>query len=304
MGDMILVTGGTGFLGSALVDKCLQQGESVAVLTRNKSKVQAIWGDAVTAIADFSEISPDQCRAVVNLAGAGIFDFWWTATRKAELRASRIRSTERLIDWMASSQKRPAVLISGSAIGVYGDQGDVVIDESTTPTADFAQQLCVDWEASAAKAEGLGVRVCLIRTGLVIGPGGGLLEKMLLPFSLGLGGTLGDGLQWMSWIHLNDWLAIVGHLLDREDLQGAFNATAPNPVRNAEFSQRLASQLGRPMLLPLPAWLLRRLLGEMSLLLLGSQQVLPKRLLASGFVFEFSDLATALKSILSSDRAV
>jgi uncharacterized protein (TIGR01777 family) len=199
---------------------------------------------------------------------------------------------------MAQATQPPTVLINGSAIGIYGNQGDSVLSENSTFVPDFSQQLCTDWEQTARQAEALGVRVCLIRTGLVLGEGGGLLKRMLLPFKLGLGGRLGSGQQWMSWIHIDDWVAIVDTLINREDLQGAFNASAPQPVTNAEFSQTLAEVLHRPMLLPLPAWLLNTLLGEMAELLLGSQRVMPERLLSNGYTFQYENLQLALNQIL------
>jgi uncharacterized protein (TIGR01777 family) len=298
MSKAILITGGTGFLGRALTSKLLRLGHSVCILSRDAKKVSTLFGDKVTAVTDLQQINADDFKAVINLAGAGIFDRFWTPERKTLLRDSRIELTQHLVDWMAQATQPPTVLINGSAIGIYGNQGDSVLSENSTFVPDFSQQLCTDWEQTARQAEALGVRVCLIRTGLVLGEGGGLLKRMLLPFKLGLGGRLGSGQQWMSWIHIDDWVAIVDTLINREDLQGAFNASAPQPVTNAEFSQTLAEVLHRPMLLPLPAWLLNKLLGEMAELLLGSQRVMPERLLSNGYTFQYENLQFALNQIL------
>lgn len=295
----ILITGGTGFLGSALAFDLLNSQQSVVVFSRQADTVARVFGDQVQAITHIDQL-PDAGRfkAIINLAGAGIFDQRWSESRKAVLRESRINLTKQLVDWIMQSKQKPEVLISGSAIGVYGDHGDEILDENTLAVSDFSQQLCADWESAALMAHSGGVRVCLIRTGLVLGQGGGLLKRMLLPFRFGLGGKLGNGQQWMSWIHLQDWLAIVKLMLEDAGMQGAYNATAPSPVTNQAFSAGLAEVLNRPMLLPMPAFLLRLLLGEMADLLLGSQRVLPQRLLKQGFQFKFSQLDPALRNLL------
>lgn len=295
----ILITGGTGFLGGALTKKMLAGGLDVAVLSRSKGKVISRFGDRAKAFNRIEEL-PDagEFKAVVNLAGAGIFDRRWNDVRKQELRDSRIKLTEKLVDWIGQSASRPGVLINGSAIGFYGDQGDDILNEQSLPKPDFAQQLCADWEAAALQAETAGARVCLIRTGLVLGQGGGMLQRMVLPFRLGLGGRIGNGSQWMSWIHIDDWLAIVQAMIDNPDMRGAYNATAPSPVRNLAFSEALAGVLHRPMLLPMPEAVLKVLLGEMAALVLGSQRVMPQRLLAGDFQFQHTQLDSALRHIL------
>lgn len=299
----ILITGGTGFLGSALTQVLLHKGYAVTVLSRSREKVARVFGSQVSAVTRIEDL-PDagHFKALINLAGAGIFDRRWSESRKQELRESRIKLTTQLVDWIGASAQAPDVFISGSAIGVYGDQGERILTEQSPPNADFAQQLCADWEAAALKAEVFGARVCLIRTGLVLGQGGGILQRMLLPFRFGLGGRMGDGRQWMSWIHLKDWLAIVQAMIDNVDMRGPYNATAPNPVTNRDFSVSLASVLRRPMLLPLPAAMLRALLGEMAALVLGSQRVVPERLQAQNFQFQFTDLGVALSDILNRNR--
>ncbi len=295
----ILITGGTGFLGRALVADWLEQGDQVTVLTRKPLAATRLLGTKVNAVSDLHML-PAGIRfdAVVNLAGEPIFSGRWTDARKERLRDSRIFLTEQLVGYIDTLTAKPEVLISGSAVGFYGDQGNTVLTENSPGKASFSQQLCADWENAARQAENFGIRVCLIRTGLVLDNGGGLLQKMLPAFRLGLGGRLGDGRQWMSWIHRRDWLAVVHTLLNNPDLQGAFNATAPQPVTNQEFSDSLAKHLRRPALLPMPAEFLKLVFGEMSELMLGSQRVIPERLQSEGFPFQFPNLDSALQEIL------
>jgi uncharacterized protein (TIGR01777 family) len=295
----ILITGGTGFIGSALTRSLTEQGYEVTVLSRNPDSVEKICGPGIKALNNLNQLKPeDTFQAIINLAGAPIFDARWSDARKQIIRDSRIGLTRQLVASMARMAVKPELLISGSAIGYYGDQGDTVLTEQSATHKDFSEQLCTDWENEAKKAEQLGVRVCLIRTGLVLAEGGGLLKRMLLPFRLGLGGRLGDGQQWMSWIHRQDWIAIARLMITDSSMQGAYNATAPNPVTNSEFARTLAHCLNRPALLPVPAWLLKILLGEMSGLVLGSQRVMPERLLALGFRFQYTDLSSALNQVL------
>ncbi len=295
----ILITGGTGFIGSALSQQLLARHHQVTVLSRKPEAVAKICGPSVRAIGGIEELSAkDDWQAIINLAGAPIFAARWAPERKRLIRDSRINLTAGLVSYMSAMDTKPAVFISGSAIGYYGDQGDQTLTEPAPAGTDFSGQLCQDWEQAAQAAEKLGVRVCLMRTGLVIGPGGGLLQRMLLPFKLGLGGRIGNGRQWMSWIHRNDWIAIAAAMLENPAMQGPYNATAPNPLTNAEFTQTLAACLNRPALLPAPAGVLKMLLGEMSELVLGSQRVLPERLLAQGFSFQYPELAAAIRASL------
>jgi uncharacterized protein (TIGR01777 family) len=296
----ILITGGTGFIGSALTKSLVEQGHAVTVLSRSPDKVAKICGAGVNALGSLSQLkAEDSFQVIINLAGAPIVDARWSEDRKQLIRNSRIGLTDHLITCIDRMKVKPELLISGSAIGYYGDQGDTVLTEQSTPYEDFSQQLCTDWEAAAKQAEQFGVRVCLIRTGLVIADGGGFLQRMLPPFRFGLGGRLGDGRQWMSWIQRRDWISIAQAMIADSSMHGAYNATAPNPVTNAEFTRILAQCLKRPTLLPIPAWLLKILLGEMSQLVLGSQRVMPERLLAQGFKFQYDDLTAALNEVLS-----
>ena len=297
----VLITGGTGFIGSALTRSLTEQGFDVTVLSRNPDVVEKICGSGVNALNNLNQLKPeDTYQVIINLAGAPIFDVRWSDARKQVIRDSRINLTKQLVACMTRMTVKPELLISGSAIGYYGDQGDVVLTEQSVTRADFSQQLCADWENEAKQAEQIGVRVCLIRTGLVLADGGGLLQRMVLPFRLGLGGRLGNGRQWMSWIHRQDWIAIAIKMITDSSMQGAYNATAPNPVTNCEFTRTLAHCIKRPAFIPVPAWLLKILLGEMSGLVLGSQRVLPERLLAQGFSFKYTDLSSALNQALRS----
>ncbi|MGR8999952.1 MAG: TIGR01777 family oxidoreductase [Gammaproteobacteria bacterium] len=295
----VLITGGTGFIGSALARSLTEQGYEVSVLSRSPGSVEKICGSGIHALGNLNQLTPeDTYQVIINLAGAPIFGARWSEARKQIIRDSRIGLTEQLIACIARMTVKPDLLISGSAIGYYGSQGDIVLTEQSAASNDFSHQLCADWEDAAKKAEQFGVRVCLVRTGLVLAAGGGILQRMLLPFRLGLGGRLGDGRQWMSWIHRQDWIDIAQTMITDSSMQGAYNATAPNPVTNREFTRTLADCLKRPAVFPVPAGLLRMLLGEMSELVLGSQRVLPERLLTQGFKFKYTDLSGALNQVL------
>jgi uncharacterized protein len=295
----ILLTGGTGLIGRRLCRYWLAQGHQLVVYSRQPERVGALCGASVRGIGTLAEYGDGPLDAVVNLAGAPIADRPWTASRKALLLASRVALTAHLLTWLSGRGQRPEVLISGSAVGWYGDGGEhVLTEDSPAGGTDFAAQLCVAWEFEAQQAQALGMRVVTVRTGLVLAREGGFLARLLLPFKLALGGPLGNGRQWMPWIHLDDQVALIDFLLQQRSLSGVFNACAPQPVRNAEFTRALAEVLRRPARLRAPAWLLRLGLGQLAGLLLGGQRALPERLLASGFVFTFNDLPSALNDLL------
>lgn len=295
----ILLTGGTGLIGRALCSALAHDGHALTVMSRKPQVVAAKCGPTVRAIGSLAEWPPEQhFDAIINLAGEPIVDAAWTARRKQRLWDSRVTLTGQLVQRIAMARQRPAVLLSGSAIGYYGDSGDAEMDETGKAGSDFAANLCVAWEAAAQKAGALGVRVCLLRTGLVFSTDGGMLAKMRLPFSLGLGTRLGNGRQWMSWIHIDDYVAIVRLLLLHTAAEGPVNMTAPVPVTNAEFTATLAQALHRPAFLAAPAALLKPLLGERSVLLLGGQKVLPRKVAALGYRFAQPALASALESLL------
>ena len=296
----ILVTGGTGFLGQPLVAALVAAGHGVTLLTRDPARAAARWGAAVRRWPSLDAWQPEVAfDAAINLAGAPIADLRWSAARKRLLRDSRIELTERLVQRARAAQCPPAVLLSGSAVGYYGDTGAAALTESAPAGHDFAARLCADWERAALAAESAGVRVCLLRTGLVLHASGGVLGRLLPLFRLGLGGRLGSGRQWMSWIHLDDWIALVLRLLSDPQAHGAFNLTAPEPVTNAAFTRALGQALHRPTPLPAPAAALRLLLGERAQMLLASQRALPQNAEQLGYPFRFSSLGEALESLTS-----
>ncbi|MGE8150555.1 TIGR01777 family oxidoreductase [Pseudomonas vancouverensis] len=296
----ILLTGGTGLIGRQLCRLWLGQGHRLTVWSRKPEKVAKICGAQVRGIARLEDLGQDAVDAVVNLAGAPIADRPWTHKRKALLWSSRIQLTETLLAWLESREQKPQVLLSGSAVGWYGDGGERELTEDSAPVSeDFASQLCIAWEETAQRAETLGIRVVLVRTGLVLSAEGGFLSRLLLPFKLGLGGPIGNGRQWMPWIHIEDQIGLIDFLLQRNDAAGPYNACAPQPVRNREFAKTLGSVLHRPAFMPMPALALKVGLGELSLLLLGGQRATPVRLLKAGFTFRFTDLRAALDDVSS-----
>ena len=297
----VFITGGTGFIGRHLCRLLLENNHKLTVLSRQQdAKVQAICGD-VAVLHQLEDLTPEhRFDAIVNLAGEPIIGPRWTEKRKQVLWDSRVTLTEKLVAWIEKANVKPEALVSGSAVGYYGDQGDKILDEDSQPVAEgFGQRLCAAWEEAAQKSEKYGVRVCRIRTGLVIGKDGGFLARMLPAFRLGLGGRIGDGRQWMSWIHIEDHIRMVDRLLNDATLTGPFNLTAPNPVTNAEFTATLARLLRRPALLPVPAPVLKLLMGEMAELLLGSQRVIPRRFQEIHFKFRFNTLESALGDVLA-----
>lgn len=295
----ILLTGGTGLVGRALCRHFSQQGHSLIVLSRDPVKVAGLCSGA-RGIGSLDELNAtDAVDAVINLAGAPIADRPWTKGRRRMLRESRIDLTRNLVDWMSRRDQAPGVLLSASATGWYGDRGEEQLDEtSAAPVADFASQLCQDWEAEVMRAAELGTRVACLRFAPVLAADGGMLTRLLPVFRLGLGGRLGNGRQWMPWIHLDDLVRLFDHLLNNGSCQGIYNACSPVPVRNAEFTRILAQTVRRPAIFPAPAWLLRLALGEMSILLTGGQHVMPRRTADSGFDWQYPELSAALQQLL------
>ena len=295
----ILLTGGTGLIGRQLCRHWLVQGHRLTVLSRTPESVARICGAQVLGVGRLQDVI-GAVDAVVNLAGAPIADRPWTHKRKALLWSSRISLTESLLAWLERLEQKPAVLISGSAVGWYGDGGERELTEDSGPVQDdFPSQLCIAWEETAARAEALGIRVVLVRTGLVLAAEGGFLSRLLLPFKLGLGGPIGNGRQWMPWVHIKDQIALIDFLLHKDDASGPYNACAPHPVRNREFAKTLGQALHRPAFMPMPAFALKVGLGELSGLLLGGQKAMPERLLAAGFTFQFTELRAALDDVSS-----
>lgn len=296
----ILLTGGTGLIGRNLCRALLDAGHQLTVLSRKPQSVKRKCGNAVEAISSLSQWDDKRVfDAVINLAGEPIVDARWTESYKKALWDSRVSLTEELVKRIRLATHKPAVLLSGSAIGYYGDRGDEILEESSDAANDFAARLCRAWEAAAQEATDQGVRVCLLRTGLVLSAQGGVLDRMLLPFKLGLGARLGDGTQWMSWIHIDDYVAIVVSLLASAEIDGPINMTAPEPVTNGNFTSNLATALHRPAVFGAPRCVLKFILGERADMLLGGQRVFPAKNLAHGFRFAFPDISRALRAELA-----
>ncbi|MFC5473906.1 TIGR01777 family oxidoreductase [Paraherbaspirillum soli] len=295
----VLITGGTGLIGRRLCAALLREGHEISVFSRKPESVKDKCGPAVTPIASLAEWGPDDMfDAVINLAGEPIVDARWTEQRKTKLWQSRVVLTEELVRRIEGARVKPATLLSGSAVGYYGDRGDIKLSESAGPSPAFSSELCKAWEQAAQRAAAFNVRVCTLRTGLVLDGTGGFLGRMLLPFRLGLGARIGDGRQWMSWIHIDDYVAIVLQLLENSDARGPFNMNAPEAVTNAEFTSKLAHALHRPAVFVAPGWLMRLLLGSRAYLLLGGQRVLPAKLEAIGYRFSFPTLDDALRDLI------
>ena len=294
----VLITGGSGLIGRALTSALLSDGCRIAVLTRRPEDYRQRPGERVDLYPSLDSIPADlPVNVVVNLAGARIVGARWTENRKRVLRESRIALTESLVDWMLRRDPLPPTLISGSAVGYYGDTGDSTVDEDSAVGEDFGALLCRDWEAATGPADAAGVRVARIRTGLVLSREGGMLPPMSLSFRFGLGARLGNGRQWMSWIHIDDHVGAIRHLIGRGESTGAYNLTAPAPVTNRDFSDSLARVLRRPRILAAPSPVLRALLGESAGLLLGGQRAIPARLQREGFAFRYPTLPEALQSL-------
>lgn len=301
----IAITGATGFVGRELTARLLGAGHTVVALTRDPERAASVlparcrpvaWDPEAGAIAADVFHGVD---AVVNLAGAGVADGRWTAKRRALIRGSRVHATRFLVATLAGlpAERRPRALLSASAVGYYGDTGDALVSESSPPGGDFLAEVCQAWEREALAAEALGVRTVVFRIGVVLDRGGGALARMLPVFRSGLGGRIGPGKQWMSWIHRGDLVELVLFALAHQDLRGALDAVAPEPVTNAEFTSTLARCLGRPAMVPVPAAALRLALGEMADVLLTGQRVRPDVAVRLGFEFRHPDLRSALADI-------
>ena len=300
----IAVTGATGLIGKSLCRRLQREGKELVLFARNTRNAQSSFPSARVlewdAVAGPPPVgSLDGVDAVVHLLGEGIADGRWSAGRKKAIHESRIEGTRNLVEGLRQASRPPGLLVSGSAIGFYGSRGDEELDESSQRGGGFLGDVCQAWEEQARAAEALGIRTVLLRTGIVLSPRGGALAKMLPPFRMFVGGALGSGKQWMSWIHMDDEVGLIRHILNSDELQGAVNATAPSPVTNSKFSKTLGKVLGRPSVLAVPGLALKLLLGEMAQeLLLNGQKVLPRRALASGYSFKFPELEGALRDLL------
>ncbi|HDX8893740.1 TIGR01777 family oxidoreductase [Klebsiella oxytoca] len=294
----VLLTGGTGLIGRHLIPRLLELGHRVTVSTRSPEKAKNRLDSRVNLWRAFEhQVNLNGFDAVINLAGEPIADKRWTAEQKQRLCHSRWDITQKLVTLINASDAPPAVLISGSAAGYYGDLGEVVVTEEEPPHNEFTHKLCARWEQIACEAQSDRTRVCLLRTGVVLAPRGGILAKMAPAFKLGLGGPIGSGRQYLAWIHIDDMVNGILWLLDN-DLRGPFNMVSPYPVRNEQFAHALGHALNRPAIFRVPAAAIRLLMGESSVLVLGGQRALPKRLEAAGFGFRWYDLEEALADVL------
>lgn len=304
----VAIAGATGFVGSRLVERLHAQGDRILVLSRNRDRAKRVFPDSAFPNLEVVAYTPTEsgdwqqaisgCDAVVNLTGEPIAEKRWTPAQKQAILDSRKIGTQKIVEAIARANPKPAVLVNASAIGYYGTSETATFEETSPAGDDFLAQVCQAWEAEAQKVTDTGTRLAIVRFGIVLGMGGAL-AKMLPPFKLFAGGPIGSGRQWFSWIHRDDLVNMILFSLRRPDIAGVLNATAPNPVRMAEFCQTLGQVLNRPSWLPVPGFALEALLGDGAMVVLSGQQVLPKRTLSSGFEYQYPTLKTALEEISS-----
>jgi uncharacterized protein (TIGR01777 family) len=295
-----LITGGTGLIGKELITKLGIKNDNVTVLTRDIKKAQKLFPPKVKLIEKLSSKALENIEIVINLAGEPIADKRWSVAQKLKICHSRWNITKELNLLINQAANPPKLFISGSAIGVYGRQNKLEIDENFKAfNQEFTHEVCSTWEQLALDVPLDRTRVAILRTGIVLAKNGGALAKMLPPFKMGVGGKISHGEQMMSWIHIEDMIAAILHIIDNDALEGAINITAPLPVSNSSFSSTLASKLKRPCFITTPAWLLKAVFGEMSELLLFGQNVIPAKLLASGFSFKYETVEEALEEIVN-----
>lgn len=293
-----LITGGSGLIGSRLIAKLIAE-HKITVLTRNSARTEEILGAEPSYLSNLDQLTNlDEFDVVINLAGEPIVNKRWSVEQKAKIEQSRWGTTTKLAELFAASETPPKLMISGSAIGFYGRQGDQEIDENfDRPNDEYSHVLCAIWEKLALDIASKDTRVCILRTGIVLADRGGALEKMKLPFKLGLGGPIGDGKHFMSWIHIEDMVNGIMHLVEKSQCHGVYNFTAPKPVSNKDFSIALADSLNRPCMLFTPKFALTLAMGEMADLLIYGQRIIPMRLQESGFVFNFPTIEEAFADI-------
>jgi uncharacterized protein (TIGR01777 family) len=310
----VVVAGGTGLIGRRLVAALVERGDEVSLLARSSrsartanlpAAVRLVEADVTTAGPWQASLS--ECDAVVNLVGENVFTHAWTDDYKRRLRSSRVDSTQRIAEALAQAPRRPdgseRVWVNGSAIGYYGERGETECTEATPAGDDFLAKLCIDWEAATTPAAEAGVRVVLMRTGVVLDRAGGALPKLDFPIKLFLGGPIGPGTQWTSWIHHADMVGLILFALDQTSLAGPVNATAPHPARNRQLVAEIGRVLRRPIWLPAPSFALRLLLGERAKVVLASQRVLPSRALTQGYRFRFPELGPAIEDLYRSAKS-
>ncbi len=299
----VIITGGTGLIGRPLAASLARDGHEVIVLSRNPAATTGIPKGAQVVAWDGSSAQgwghlADGAGGIVNLAGASLAEGRWTADRKAEIVDSRVNAGQAVVEAITAARDKPAVLIQSSAVGYYGPRGTEIIAEDAPPGKDFAAEVCVRWEDSTKAVEALGVRRAIIRTGIVLSAEGGALPRMLLPYKFFAGGKIGSGTQGFPWIHMDDEVGAIRFLIDNPQANGPFNLTAPNPPTNAEFTQAVGKAMGRPAAIPAPSFAMKMAFGEMSTVLLEGQRAAPKKLLALGYKFRFTDPVAALRDVL------
>jgi len=294
----VLITGGTGFIGSALCNELMKdKNNEITILSRNAD----ITSTQLKIINNLNEIKNDASfDIIINLAGEPIADKKWSKEQKQKIITSRIETTEEIIEFIKNSVIKPKLLISGSAIGYYGiHKSDAEHDENSASDDSFSSKLCQQWEATALQANDYGVRTCLLRTGIVLGKNSGALGKMLMPFKMGLGGKIGSGEQWMSWIHISDLVGIILHCIEHDSIEGPVNGTAPNPSTNNEFTKALGKALKRPTFIPMPKIVINILMGQMGVeLLLSGKKILPIKALENSYQFKYPTLDSALNNVI------
>ncbi|MBE9169510.1 TIGR01777 family protein [Pleurocapsales cyanobacterium LEGE 06147] len=303
----VAITGATGFVGTRLIEKLHSQEHQIIVFTRNSTKAKKLFPNSAFPNLEAIEYKPKEsgdwqkaisgCDGVINLAGEPISERW-TPQHKREIMESRQLGTRKIVEAIKQAESKPKVLINSSAIGYYGTSETATFDESSSSGNDFLAQVCQQWEAEAEKVKEAGVRLVIIRTGIVLG-NGGALGKMIGPFKMFAGGPIGSGRQWFSWIHRDDLVNLIIEALKRSDMEGVYNATAPNPVKMAQFCQTLGEVMHRPSWLPVPEFALELLLGDGAKVVLEGQQVLPKKTQSAGFQYQYPTLKPALTEILS-----
>ena len=299
----VLLTGATGFVGNKVVKALHRRGHQTVVLTRNVERAEVrlphssqihYWDPGKRV---FPEEALNAVDAVIHLAGENIAEGRWTSGKKERIKSSRVQTTRALTEAIQKSKNRPEVLVSASAVGIYGNRGDEVLTESSAKDCGFLAEVCHLWEKEVARAQELGIRTVALRTGVVLGHDGGAMEKILPPFRMALGGNLGDGKQWMSWIHLDDLAEMYVHAIENREIQGACNAVSPHPVTNQGFTETLAKVVHRPVFFSIPRFVLKLALGKMSEILLDSQYVSADRILSMGFKFGYPTLEEALAEV-------
>ncbi|MEH2199437.1 thylakoid membrane protein ThyD [Nostoc sp.] len=304
----VAITGATGFVGSLLVQRLHGKGHQIVVLTRNTAFAQKVFPSEAFANVEIVPYTPNasgswqsviaSCDGVVNLAGEPIGEGRWTPERKQEILNSRKLGTQKIVEAITNANPKPTVLINASAIGYYGTSETATFDETSLSGNDFLAQVCQAWEAEARKVKDASVRLVILRFGVILG-NGGALGKMIPPFKLFAGGPIGSGRQWFSWIHVDDVVNLIIQALTKPEIEGVYNATAPNPVRMADLSQTLGQVMNRPSWLPVPGFAIEALLGDGAIVVLEGQQVLPKRTVETGFEYKYPNLQSALRQILN-----